>query len=103
LRERTIPSNIHTRAQAEAAILRAKEIQNKDPTQERARYNEMLHQVKKKGMLLQQLRQDKEQQAMRSKILQLQEQMTILQAQLNSIQPQDQTQQPHKAQDHNKK
>jgi hypothetical protein len=29
--------------------------------------------------------------------------MTILQAQLNSIQPQDQTQQPHKAQDHNKK
>jgi hypothetical protein len=37
MRERPMPSNIRTRAQAEAAILRAKEIQNEDPVQERAR------------------------------------------------------------------
>jgi hypothetical protein len=61
------------------------EIQNEDPTQEKTRYNEMLQQVKKKRMLLQQLQEDKEQQAIRRKTLQLQEQITILQAQLNSI------------------
>jgi hypothetical protein len=61
MRERPMPSNIRTRAQAEAAILRVKEIQNEDPAQEKARYNEMLLQVKKKRMLLQQLREDEEQ------------------------------------------
>jgi hypothetical protein len=62
----------------------------------------MLQQVKKTRMLLQQLLEDEEQQAIRSKTLQLQEQMTILQAQLNSIQPQEQTQQHRKVQDHSK-
>jgi hypothetical protein len=52
MRERPLPVNIRTRAQAEAAILRAQEIQNEDPVQEKARYNEMLQQVKKKRMLL---------------------------------------------------
>jgi hypothetical protein len=33
MRERTMPSNIRRRAQAEAAILRAKEIKNEDPAQ----------------------------------------------------------------------
>jgi hypothetical protein len=37
MRERLMPSNIRTRAQAEAAMLRAKELQNEDPVQERAR------------------------------------------------------------------
>jgi hypothetical protein len=37
MRERQMPSNIRTNAQAEAAILRAQEIQNEDPTQEKAR------------------------------------------------------------------
>jgi hypothetical protein len=67
-----------------------------------ARYNEILQQVKKKRMPLQQLREDEEQQAIRSKTLQLQEQMAFLRAQLNSIQPHEQTQQPRKEQDHNK-
>jgi hypothetical protein len=61
MRERTMPANIRTRAQAEAAILRAKEIQNEDPTQEKTKYNEMLQQVKKKRMALQQLQEDEEQ------------------------------------------
>jgi hypothetical protein len=61
MRERPMPSNIRTRAQAETAILRVKEIQNEDLAQENARYNEMLLQVKKKRMLLQQLREDEEQ------------------------------------------
>jgi hypothetical protein len=52
MRERPMPVNIRTRAQAEAATLRAKEIQNEDPMQEKARYIEMLQQVKKKRMLL---------------------------------------------------
>jgi hypothetical protein len=61
MRERTMPANIRTRAQAEDAILRAKEIQNEDPTQEKTKYNEMLQQVKKKRMALQQLQEDEEQ------------------------------------------
>jgi hypothetical protein len=89
MRERPMPSNICTRAQVEAAILRAKEIQNEDMMQERERYNEMLQQVMEKRMLLQQLREDKEQQEVRNKTLHLQEQMTILQAQPNPIQPQE--------------
>jgi hypothetical protein len=52
MRERPMQSNIHTRAQAGAAISRVNEIQNEDPTQEKTRYNEMLQQVKKKRMLL---------------------------------------------------
>jgi hypothetical protein len=52
MRERTVPANIQTRAQAEAAILRAIEIKNEDPAQEKAKYNELLQQVKKKRMLL---------------------------------------------------
>jgi hypothetical protein len=49
----------------------------------------MLQQVMEKRMLLQQLREDKEQQEVRNKTLHLQEQMTILQAQPNPIQPQE--------------
>jgi hypothetical protein len=97
-----LSSNIRTRSQAEATILRAKEIQNEEPVQERARYNEILQQVKKKRMLLQQqLREDEEQEVIRRRTLQLKEHMAIVQAQLNSIQPQEPAHQPCKTHDHN--
>jgi hypothetical protein len=38
MKERPVPANVCTRAQAEAVILRAKEIQNEDPTQKKAKY-----------------------------------------------------------------
>jgi hypothetical protein len=60
MRERTMPTNIRTRAQAEATVLRAKEIRNEDLEQEKVKYNKMLQQVKKKRMLLQQLQEDEE-------------------------------------------
>jgi hypothetical protein len=63
----------------------------------------MLQQVKKKRMLLQQIRQDEEQQEIRNKTLLLQEQMAILQAQFDFIQPQEQIQHPRKAQDQSKR
>jgi hypothetical protein len=55
-----MPANIQTRAHAEGAIVREKEIQNEDPAQEKVKYNEMLQQVKEKRVLLQQLQEDKE-------------------------------------------
>jgi hypothetical protein len=85
MKERPVPTNVRTRAQAEAAIIRAKEIQNGDPTQEKDKYKVMLKEVQKKRILLQQLDENREQQAIRQKTLQLQEQMTILQEQLNSL------------------
>jgi hypothetical protein len=54
-------------------------------------------------MLLQQLQEDEEWQAIRSKTLQLQGQMAILYAQLNPLQQQEQTQQPRKTQAQSKK
>jgi hypothetical protein len=102
MRERTMSANIRTRSQAEAANLMVKEIQNEDPAQEKAKYNEMLQQVMKKRLLLQQLQEDEEQQAIRRKTLQLQEKLALLKAQLNSLQHQEQTQQPHKMQGQSK-
>jgi hypothetical protein len=54
-------------------------------------------------MILQQMWQDEEQQEIRNTTLLLQEKMTILQAQLNFIQPQEHIQHPRKAKDQSKR